>query len=45
MAGAVPLVGFGIDSSIEVAAAVVVLVRLLAEIKGGEPDEARSGRR
>lgn len=44
IAGAVSLVGFGIDSSIEVAAAVVVLTRLLAEIKGGEPDEAKERR-
>ncbi|MEE1941262.1 cation transporter [Streptomyces sp. TRM 70361] len=41
VAGAVSLVGFGIDSGIEVAAATVVLVRLLAEIRGGEPDEAK----
>ncbi|MCX5302834.1 cation transporter [Streptomyces sp. NBC_00160] len=41
VAGAVSLIGFGADSGIEVAAAVVVLVRLLAEIKGGEPDEAK----
>jgi divalent metal cation (Fe/Co/Zn/Cd) transporter len=44
VAGAVSLVGFGIDSGIEVAAAVVVLIRLLAEIKGGEPDEAKERR-
>ncbi|AVH60811.1 MULTISPECIES: cation diffusion facilitator family transporter [Streptomyces] len=44
VAGAVSLIGFGIDSGIEVAAAVVVLVRLLAEIKGGEPDEAKERR-
>ncbi|MFJ3620568.1 cation diffusion facilitator family transporter [Streptomyces iakyrus] len=43
-AGAVSLIGFGIDSGIEVAAAVVVLIRLLAEIKGGEPDEAKERR-
>ncbi|MCC9738894.1 cation diffusion facilitator family transporter [Streptomyces sp. MNU89] len=41
VAGAISLIGFGIDSGIEVAAATVVLVRLLAEIKGGEPDEAK----
>lgn len=41
IAGAVSLIGFGVDSGIEVAAAAVVLVRLLAEIKGGEPDEAK----
>lgn len=44
VAGAVSLIGFGIGSSIEVAAATVVLVRLLAEIKGGEPDEAKERR-
>ncbi|MGC4909523.1 cation diffusion facilitator family transporter [Streptomyces cyaneofuscatus] len=44
VAGAVSLIGFGIDSGIEVAAAVVVLVRLLAEIKGGEPDETKERR-
>ncbi|MGA5215259.1 cation diffusion facilitator family transporter [Streptomyces cinereoruber] len=44
VAGAVSLIGFGVDSGIEVAAAVVVLVRLLAEIKGGEPDEAKERR-
>ncbi|AIV33336.1 cation transporter [Streptomyces coelicoflavus] len=44
VASAVSLIGFGIDSGIEVAAAVVVLVRLLAEIKGGEPDEAKERR-
>jgi divalent metal cation (Fe/Co/Zn/Cd) transporter len=41
VAGAVSLIGFGADSGIEVAAATVVLIRLLAEIKGGEPDEAK----
>ncbi|MFD7898572.1 cation diffusion facilitator family transporter [Streptomyces sp. NPDC059743] len=44
VAGAVSLIGFGVDSGIEVAAAVVVLVRLLAEIKGGEPDEDKERR-
>jgi hypothetical protein len=44
VASAISLVGFGIDSGIEVAAATVVLVRLLAEIKGGEPDEAKERR-
>lgn len=43
-AGAVSLVGFGVDSGIEVAAATVVLVRLAAEIRGGEPDEAKEKR-
>jgi hypothetical protein len=41
-AGLISLVGFGIDSGIEVAAATVVLVRLCAEVRGGEPDEAGS---
>lgn len=44
VAGAVSLVGFGVDSGIEVAAATVVLVRLLAELRGGEPDEAKERR-
>jgi len=39
IAGAVSLVGFGVDSGIEVAAAAVVLVRLSAELRGEEPDE------
>lgn len=43
-AGAVSLIGFGFDSGIEVAAATVVLVRLTAEIRGGEPDEAKEKR-
>ncbi|GAA2632026.1 cation transporter [Actinomadura fulvescens] len=43
-AGAVSLIGFGVDSGIEVAAATVVLVRLLAVLRGGEPDEARERR-
>ncbi|RIX30451.1 cation transporter [Amnibacterium setariae] len=38
-AGAVSLVGFGLDSGIEVASAAVVLVRLLADLRGREPDE------
>ena len=41
IAGAVSLVGFGVDSGIEVAAATVVLVRLTAELRGGEPDERK----
>lgn len=41
VAGAVSLIGFGIDSGIEVAAATVVLVRLTAELRGGEPDERK----
>lgn len=40
-AGAVSLVGFGVDSGIEVAAAAVVLVRLTAELRGAEPDERK----
>jgi divalent metal cation (Fe/Co/Zn/Cd) transporter len=40
-AGAVSLVGFGLDSGIEVASAVVVLVRLTADARGAEPDEHR----
>ncbi|ROT33450.1 cation transporter [Micromonospora sp. HM5-17] len=43
-ASAISLVGFGIDSGIEVAAAAVVLTRLTAEIRGGEPDEAKERR-
>jgi predicted Co/Zn/Cd cation transporter (cation efflux family) len=43
-AGAVSLVGFGIDSGIEVAAATVVLLRLLAEVRGREPDEVKERR-
>lgn len=44
VAGLVSLVGFGIDSGIEVAAAGVVLHRLLADIRGGEVDEAAERR-
>lgn len=40
-AGAVSLIGFGVDSGIEVTAAAVVLVRLRAELRGAEPDERR----
>lgn len=40
-AGAVSLVGFGVDSGIEVAAAAVVLVRITAELRGAEPDEGK----
>lgn len=43
-AGLVSLVGFGIDSGIEVAAATVVLIRLYAEVRGGEPDEVKERR-
>lgn len=41
VAGSVALTGFGVDSSIEVAAATVVLVRLLAELRGGHVDERK----
>jgi divalent metal cation (Fe/Co/Zn/Cd) transporter len=41
LAGSVALTGFGLDSGIEVAAAVVVFVRLLAEVRGGRVDEAK----
>jgi divalent metal cation (Fe/Co/Zn/Cd) transporter len=43
-AGSIALVGFGFDSWIEVAAATVVLVRLRAEIRGGEVDEEKQRR-
>ena len=43
-AGLVSLVGFGIDSGIEVAAAAVVLRRLLAELGGADVDEVRERR-
>ncbi len=43
-ASLVSLVGFGIDSGIEVAAAAVVLHRLLAELRGGDVDEAKERR-
>ena len=44
VAGAISLVGFGVDSGIEVAAATVVLVRLRATIRGEEPDEDKERR-
>jgi hypothetical protein len=44
VAAAVSLVGFGVDSGIEVAAATVVLTRLLAEMRGGQVDEAKERR-
>jgi divalent metal cation (Fe/Co/Zn/Cd) transporter len=40
-AGAISLVGFGLDSGIEVLSAVVVLVRLTADLRGAEPDERK----
>lgn len=43
-AGLVALVGFGVDSGIEVAAAVVVLRRLLAQRRRGAVDEAAERR-
>jgi divalent metal cation (Fe/Co/Zn/Cd) transporter len=43
-AGAVSLVGFGVDSSIEVAAAAVVLTRLRSDLRGRPPDEAKERR-
>lgn len=43
-AGLVSLVGFGIDSGIEVAAAGVVLHRLYAELGGDDVDEAKEQR-
>lgn len=44
VAGSIALVGFGFDSWIEVAAAAVVLQRLLAETRGGDVDEAKERR-
>lgn len=44
VAGLVSLVGFGIDSAIEVAAAVVVLVRLRAELRGDGIDHMKERR-
>ena len=41
LAGAVSLVGFGLDSGIEVVSAVIVVTRLAAGIRGGEPDERK----
>lgn len=43
-AGLVSLIGFGIDSGIEVAAAGVVLHRLYADRRGGKVDEAKERR-
>lgn len=43
-AGAMSLVAFGLDSGIEVAAASVVLSRLLTERGGGRPDLAKERR-
>lgn len=41
IAGAVSLIGFGLDSGIEVISAVIVVIRLSAEVRGGEPDERK----
>jgi divalent metal cation (Fe/Co/Zn/Cd) transporter len=38
LAGSIALVGFGLDSTIETASAVVVLLRLRAEVTGNDPD-------
>lgn len=43
-AGLVSLVGFGLDSGIESAAAVLVGLRLAARLRDGEPDEVRERR-
>lgn len=43
-AGLVSLVGFGIDSGIEVAAAAVVLHHLRAQLRGGEVDKGKERR-
>lgn len=44
LAGSVALTGFGLDSGIEVASAVIVLRRLQAAADDGEPDEDRERR-
>jgi len=44
LAGSVALTGFGLDSGIEVASALLVLNRLRAASSGGEPDEAKEKR-
>jgi divalent metal cation (Fe/Co/Zn/Cd) transporter len=44
MAGLVSLVGFGLDSGIESAAAVLVGLRLAARLRHGEADEAKERR-
>jgi divalent metal cation (Fe/Co/Zn/Cd) transporter len=44
IAGSVALTGFGLDSGIEVASALLVLNRLRAAALGGEPDEAAERR-
>lgn len=44
VAGSVALTGFGVDSGIEVAAASVVLVRVLSELRDGVVDERKERR-
>lgn len=44
LAGLVSLVGFGLDSGIESAAAVLVGLRLAARLRNGEADEAKERR-
>lgn len=44
LAGLVSLVGFGLDSGIESAAAVLVGLRLAARLRHGEPDEGKERR-
>lgn len=43
-AGLVSVVGFGVDSAIESASAVLVGARLAARLRNGEPDEVRERR-
>lgn len=43
-AGLVSLIGFGVDSGIEVAAASIVLARLTAELRHGEVDDQKERR-
>ena len=44
LAGLVSLVGFGADSGIEVAASVLVAIRLAARLRNGQADEAKERR-
>jgi divalent metal cation (Fe/Co/Zn/Cd) transporter len=37
----VSLVGFGLDSGVEVISAIIVVIRLAAEVRGAEPDERK----
>lgn len=41
IAGAMSLVGFGLDSGIEVISAVIVVARLSSDLRGAEPDERK----